>query len=152
MNKKTITISLLAVTALGGFLIFSGPKTTSAPTQNDPGVSDAQLRWETKTDDQAGVTVAVTPANISPESEEWTFAVAMDTHTVQLNQDMTRVAVLVDEQGKQYKALKWEGPTGSHHREGVLTFARVTPTPRSIELKISDVGGVTRSFSWEFKE
>ncbi len=33
-------------------------------------------------------------------------------------------------------------------KEGVLTFSQITPIPKSIELKISGIGDVVRSFVW----
>ena len=74
----------------------------------------------------------------------------MDTHSIELDQDMTKIAKLVDDQGKEYKPTAWNGPTGSHHREGMLIFNQITPIPKSLELKISGIGGVVRSFIWKF--
>ena len=137
---------------IGGFLIFYNLKTVSTPpTQNNSDIPNTSQKWESKVDDQASVTVTVTPTLLSEESEEWKFDVIMDTHSVELDQDMTKVAVLIDEQGKEYKALNWKGPTGGHHREGIITFNKITPAPKSIEMKISGVGNVVRSFNWELK-
>jgi hypothetical protein len=72
----------------------------------------------------------------------------MNTHSVELDQDMTKIAILVDDQGKEYKPISWEGPVGGHHREGMLIFNQITPNPKSVELKISSIGGVVRSFTW----
>jgi len=109
-------------------------------------------KWESKVNDQASVTITVTPTLLSAESGEWKFDVVMDTHSVELDQDMTKVAVLIDEQRKEYRALNWEGPTGGHHREGILTFTKITPSPKSVELKISDIGGVVRIFNWQLSK
>ena len=150
MNKNILTISILALVFIGGFLIFYNFKTVSTPpTQNNSDISNTSQKRESKVDDQASVTVTVTPTLLSEESEEWKFDVVMDTHSVELDQDMTKVAIIINEQGKEYKALNWEGPTGGHHREGILTFSRITPTPKSVEIKISDIGGVVRSFKWQ---
>lgn len=149
--NKTITIFVLALAFIGGFLVFYNPKSASEPTQENSPVSDTQQKWESKVDDQASVTVTVTPTLLSEESREWKFDVVMDTHSVELDQDMTKVAILIDEQGKEYRALSWEGPTGGHHREGVLTFSKIMPVPKSIELKISNIGDVVRSFTWQLK-
>ncbi len=62
---------------------------------------------------------------------------------------MINIAVLVDDQGKEYKPIRWEGPVGGHHREGVLIFDQITPNPKSVELKISNIGDVVRSFTWQ---
>lgn len=147
--NKAITILSLALAFIGGFLFFYNPKSAPTPTQENSSVSETQQKWGSKVDDQASVTITVTPTLLSAESEEWKFDVVMDTHSVELDQDMRKVAVLIDEQGKEYRVLNWEGPTGGHHREGILTFNKITPAPKSIELKISNIGGVVRTFTWQ---
>ncbi len=149
-------MTILSVIAfLGGFLIFyqSRPVGQNTPTTNQAGqqTNNAQ-KWETKTDDQASVTVVVTPLDLSPQSTEWKFDIGMNTHSVELDQDMTKIVVLVDDQGKEYAPINWEGPTGGHHREGVLSFAQINPAPKSVEIKIKDIGGIAeRSFVWNLK-
>ncbi|OYV27146.1 MAG: hypothetical protein B7W98_02380, partial [Parcubacteria group bacterium 20-58-5] len=112
--------------------------------------TDNSQKWETKTDDQVNVTVVVTPLDLLPQSAQWKFDIGMNTHSVELDQDMMKSVILIDDQGKEYKPINWEGPVGGHHREGVLTFNRITPTPKSIELKVSGIGDVIRSFTWQF--
>ena len=107
--------------------------------------------WETKTDEQASVTVVVTPIDISPQSAAWKFEVVMDTHSVELDQDLIKITVLVDNQGKEYQPISWEGPVGGHHREGILFFNPITSNSKSLELRVSGIGGVVRNFSWELK-
>ena len=152
MKKSIITI--LSVAAfIGGFLIFYQNRSVELKTQVDPETSqqtDNSQKWETKTDDQVSVTVVITPTDLSPQSTEWKFDIGMNTHSVELDQDMMKSVVLIDDQGKEYKPLKWEGPVGGHHREGVLTFNRIMPTPKSIEMKVSGIGDVVRSFTWQF--
>ena len=76
----------------------------------------------------------------------------MSTHSVELDQDLTQVTVLVDDQGKEYKPLSWEGAIGGHHREGTLIFDSITPIPKLIEMKIRDIDGISeRSFKWDLK-
>jgi len=75
----------------------------------------------------------------------------MDTHSVELDQDLVETTVLVDDQNKEYKALRWEGPVGGHHREGVLVFNALQPSPKSVGIKIKDLDGVTRSFFWKLQ-
>jgi len=108
-----------------------------------------QTPWETKTDDQANVTVKATPVELSNQSPEWKFDITFDTHSVELDQDLVQIAALVDNQGTRYNPVRWEGPTGGHHREGVLVFNRISPTPRSITLAMNGVGGVARDFAWQ---
>jgi len=137
--NRTVTISVLVLAFIGGFLIFYQNRLT-------------EQKLESKVDDQALVTVAVTPINISSQSKEWKFDIVMDTHSVELDQDMTESAVLIDGQDKEYKPIGWEGPSGGHHREGVLVFDPIEPMPKYIELKIKNIGGVTeRLFKWNIE-
>ena len=148
-----MTILLVAV-FLGGFLIFyqSRPVGQNAPATNQTGQqTNGSEKWETKTDDQANVTIVVTPLDLSPQSAEWKFGIVMDTHSVELDQDMTKIAVLVDDRGKKYTPLNWEGSTGGHHREGVLVFNSISPLPQSLELKITGIGKVDKNFTWQLK-
>jgi ATP-dependent protease ClpP protease subunit len=152
MNNKTLTILTLALAFLGGFLFFyrGGPTKELAPIANQTSEqSTTKQTWETKTEEQESVTVVVTPLDLSLNSKEWKFNIVMDTHSVELDQDMTKIAVLVDDQGKEYKPIRWEGAeAGGHHREGVLIFNRIKPVSKSVELKISGIGDVVRSFTW----
>ena len=135
--NKIILISILAIVLMGGFLIFYNPKPEN---------------WESKNDNQATVSITVTPIDISSQSKEWKFDIVMDTHSVELDQDMTESAVLIDGQDKEYKPIGWEGPSGGHHREGVLVFDPIEPMPKYIELKIKNIGGVTeRLFKWNIE-
>lgn len=154
MNNKTLTILTLALAFLGGFLFFyrGGPTKELTPVTNQASEQTATKQtWETKTEEQANVTVVVTPLELSPSSKQWKFDVGMNTHSVELDHDLTKIAVLIDDQGKEYKPMGWEGLIGGHHREGVLIFNRITPIPKSVELRISGIGEVVRSFVWQLK-
>ena len=155
MNKKTLTTLTLALAFLGGFFFFyrGGPTKELAPVANQTSQqTTTKQSWETKTEEQADVTLVVTPLDLSQNSKEWKFDVGMNTHSVELDQDMIKISILVDDQGKEYKPIRWEGAeAGGHHREGVLIFNQITPIPKSVELKISSIGDVVRSFTWQLE-
>lgn len=150
-------ITILSIAAfIEGFLIFYQSRPVAQKTPSTPETSQQtnnSQKWETKTDEQANVTVVVAPLNFSPQSAQWKFDIGMNTHSVELDQDITKSVVLIDDQGKEYKPINWEGPAGGHHREGALTFNQITPTPKSasVELKISGIGDVVRSFVWQLE-
>ena len=151
-NKILTTLSIIAF--MGGFLIIflSGPVQQIAPTDNQVNQQpNNSQKLETKTDEQASVTVTVTPMDISPQSKEWKFDVVMDTHSVELDQNMIIVATLVADNGEEYRPLRWEGAeAGGHHREGVLIWSAIEPMPKLVEIKIKDIGGIPeRSFKWD---
>jgi len=102
---------------------------------------------------ERGVTVAVTPQNLSRTAANWDFKIVLDTHSGELSDDLTKTAVLVDGGGKRYKPAAWEGAgPGGHHREGVLRFKPIAPRPESVELQITR-GGETapRIFRWKLQ-
>lgn len=148
--SKPILIIIGFIVVAGVLFIASRNKTNGPAAPSPAGQSS---KWETKTSEQAAVTVEVTPVDLSQQASEWKFDVVLNTHSVELNQDMAQVAALVDDQGKQYQPLAWEGAApGGHHREGSLIFKPITPTPKSLELKISNIGDAgVRSFAWQIQ-
>jgi hypothetical protein len=100
-----------------------------------------------------GVTVAVTPQNLVASAKSWDFKVVLDTHSGELNDDLVKAATLIDDKGGRHAPVKWEGAgPGGHHREGTLKFNAVTPTPTTIELRITRAGeAAPRSFRWQLK-
>lgn len=129
---------LLAALVLGAVLFESAPS-TAAPT------------LAARSSDEAGVHVVVTPKTVGPGVKVWEFTVVMDTHTKPLSDNLAQIAVLVDGAGHRYVPVAWQGdPPGGHHRKGVLQFSPPAEMPKSVELQISGVGGVTtRTFRWE---
>ena len=99
---------------------------------------------------QSGVTVDVTPADLSAGAKRWDFKLVLDTHSQELNDDLIRTAVLLDPSANSYLPVAWEGAgPGAHHREGVLRFKPIVPRPASVELRIQRAGETTpRSFRW----
>ena len=106
--------------------------------------------YENKSSDQNGVRVQVAPIVLSP-NKAVEFQIRLNTHSVELGQDLTAVSELRDDQGRTYKALQWKGsPPGGHHRSGNLTFEALQTTAREVTLIIREVGGVDqRVFSWK---
>ena len=106
-----------------------------------------------QTNSQGNVTMQVKPINISKASKIWAFEVDLETHTVELSQDLVKNAVILDDQGKGYYPVAWEGdPPGGHHRKGVLKFEAIFPIPKLVLLKINQIGDTQeRVFKWELK-
>lgn len=86
------------------------------------------------------------------------FTVAMDTHSVNLDViDLTRLAVLRTDEGREARPTEWNAPKGGHHRQGPLVFPAATgdavpllgADTHGLELTIRDVAGVPeRRFRW----
>lgn len=114
---------------------------------------NATAQLATQKSSANGVTVAVTPGNFAADAKTWDFAIVFDTHTQELSDDLLKSAVLVDDRGKEFKALAWDGAApGGHHRAGVLKFKAIEPKPQAFELRISRPGEAkARMFRWKVK-
>ena len=101
----------------------------------------------------AGVTVKVTPKDVSPQAAVWQFAVALDTHSQDLRDDLAKNAALVDARGGRHPPLAWEGaPPGGHHRTGVLRFKGLGAQAEALVLQIQRPGEqAPRVFRWKLK-
>lgn len=108
---------------------------------------------ETRSASAAGVTVRVTPTQVTPGAATWEFEVVLDTHSQDLSDDLVGNSVLLDAKGARHAPLAWDGAgPGGHHRKGVLRFKALQPAPQAIELQIRRPGeNAPRSFRWTLK-
>jgi len=85
-----------------------------------------------------GVTVAVTPGKLDPDSSLWDFAVVYDTQAGrQLKGDEPLDNFVLVGDGHRVKPLAWDGDrTGAKHRAGVLKFIAIQPRPKELELQL----------------
>ena len=99
---------------------------------------------------ERGVTVKVTPKRIGPSDKRWEFSVVLDTHSVDLSDNLVQSASLTTDDGRTLKPASWIGAApGGHHREGVLAFDVPAPRPASIELRLVRPGeSAPRIFRW----
>ncbi len=147
--KKPVIYIIVAFVVIAVVLLLISRNNTAG---NNPPQNSAST-YETKTDSQAEVNVTVTPLDLGAGSAQWKFDLGFNTHSVELNQDPSKVSVLVDDQGKQYQPISWQGPgSGGHHREGQLIFNSINPRPKNVTLKILGVAGISsRDFTWALK-
>jgi hypothetical protein len=138
ISKSLVSVLIIGAMALGASFI-SFRETSSAAVLG------------ARTSDAGGVRVVVTPRPVDPSATVWEFEVVMDTHSETLNADLTQAAVLVDDNGRRYSPLAWQGdPPGGHHRKGTLRFSLPAGKPKAVELQIKGVGGAgERTFRWE---
>lgn len=132
------------------FSINIGSKNSSTPNNVTTSAQNKSGSLEAKENNEGAVSIAVTPRSLENGSSTLDFEIALNTHSGDLSANLVAASELVDDQGNLYKPTDWEGdnPAG-HHSSGVLKFNPISPRPKSLELKIKNVGGVTqRSFKW----
>lgn len=116
----------------------------------DREIKPLKAAFETQSSAGGSVTVDVKPTTLMV-GEPVVFDVAMNTHSVDLSDDMTKISTLRDDAGREYKPTAWDGPGGGgHHREGSIKFAALTSKPKYIELVIKGLAQVPeRVFKWD---
>jgi hypothetical protein len=132
---------------------------TELMTKTTPVTTEAAA-FDPQSAEDGGVTVEVTPLTLGDdEAESLDFQVSLNTHTVELDQDLADLAVLqVD--GAEFVASGWDGSLGGHHISGVLSFAAldedgepILQDAGRISLVIRDLAGVDeRTFTWDVSE
>jgi hypothetical protein len=115
-----------------------------------------ETAWSTavQKDAQGAVTVVVQPLNLDAPGETIDFDVTLDTHSVDLSMDLSRLAFLSTSDGREVAAVRWDAPSGGHHVSGTLFFpATVDGFPllagaAEITLVIKDLAASERRFEW----
>lgn len=105
--------------------------------------------FETKSNNENSVRVDVKPVQLAA-GKPAVFQVRLNTHSVNLDFDIAKACMLQDSQGKEYKAIRWNGsPPGGHHRSGTVEFPELKGSPKSVRLIIKGIAGVSeRTFEW----
>ena len=96
------------------------------------------------------VDIKATPL-ILKAGEKPQFEIEFNTHSVELDFDISQIASLTDEDGNSDTSSTWEGsPPGGHHRSGTLIFTAPLIQTKSVNLTIRDISGVSkREFTWQ---
>lgn len=142
--NKVLSLTFVIVLIIVVYSISkSGNGNSVLSSQNQTGKFISQVNEE------ANVLIEVTP-KILENGKDPQFQIALNTHSVDLSFDISKIAVLVDDKGNNYTDSNWNGSDpGGHHRNGILTFSKSLIDTKYIELIIKDVGGVAeRKFRW----
>lgn len=78
--------------------------------------------------------------------KEMVFAVSLNTHTVELDEDMARIVRVSDDRGREYRVVSWSGGKGGHHLSGELRVAALQKGAGRIKLTIGGKIGKEVSF------
>lgn len=151
MKKRFVLIlSVLSVVALSAGCSALNPIPTAQVVQPmRSGNSDSVSEFQPQTVEGGSVTVTAQPLNLKAGAPP-EFDIAMNTHSVDLADDLLQAVVLRDDSGKEYAPLAWEGPSaGGHHREGVIRFDPLPIKTKTVTLIVRNVAGIAeRVFKW----
>ena len=129
---------------------------TPSATPNLPApVSMAETSGLERSDQQGAVTVTVLPTNLDDPGKTIDFDISLQTHSVELDMDLTKLATLKTDTGQTVQATTYSGGSGGHHVKGVLSFpAEVDGKPimegaKTVTLTIQNVDAPERIFEWQ---
>lgn len=145
MLNKTLVVWIIVGIFAVGMVAAANFKGKQEPASSGSDVP--QQAFASQTDSQAEVTMEVTPKSLGA-GKEAVFQVTLNTHAVELDKDLAQISILMDDKGVKYQAVSWTGGTGGHHLSGDLVFSKISEDVTSVELIISGIGGVERTFKW----
>lgn len=153
MNHRSLFVVLIVAVVLMGGVWALGRKASLSTSIQNPADSAQADGWNlsTQVNDAAAVRVEVRPLTVGEDVASWDFTVALNTHSVALDDDLLQAAVLRCDREVEHRPIAWDGsPPGGHHRQGVLRFTPLDHESRYLELVIQGVAQVPeRSFRWE---
>ena len=121
----------------------------------EPAADLAWLIGESLEDAQGAVTVRIAALEFDAAADTIEFAVAMDTHSVDLGMDLPLLSTLTTDTGLTVNGTAWDGPLGGHHVEGTLSFpasvngVSVLDGIGRLTLTIRDMDAPERIFTWQ---
>lgn len=139
--KTLILLSLIVI-----FVVFFRFALYLQEINKTPSTSQVQKNLVTQTS-EGTVTVTITPKILNPGSVV-VFNVELNTHSVELNYDITKIARLSDDAGNIYQPISCTGGKGGHHIRGVLTFPTLNKSAKKVTLTISKIDNQDRIFIW----
>jgi len=151
--KKIIILSIAVVILLLLSIILFYNTNNIKP--DDSNIANEQTEavldsgYQSLVDEQAAVTVDITPKVLALGQERNIFAVAFNTHSVPMDYDFSQVIILRDDLDNVYSAQEWTGGRGGHHVSGEVIFPALDPQASAVEIDIVGVGGVDRVFKWQ---
>ncbi len=145
---SNITVTETTILSSNTTTVESISPTKITTTETSRSTAEKVITLPKKTLSQGGLTIEVTPYPLF-QDREVKFRIVLDTHSGDLNFDLTKVSFLEDDQGNTFTPTVWSGsPPGGHHREGELSFPSLIDTPNSIRLIITDIYGFDWFFEW----
>lgn len=156
INIKSIAVALpVGLIIIFGFLIINKFATTNnrQSAVEKEIVSTQNNSYKSQTNVGGNVTVEVVPIDLAV-GKPTKFSVSFNTHSVSLDFDVAKIALLTDSQGNIYTDTVWLGaPAGGHHRSGTLSFTKPLANKGKVILVLQNIAEISqREFSWKIQQ
>lgn len=152
MKKGITVIGLIIIMSLlfyvGEFARGSAEEATVADLSQTQTADEIPVEYTPQEKAVGAVNLEVVPLKLLPGSPA-VFAVTLNTHSVELNDDFTKRASLNDDRGNTYIMTTWTGGSGGHHLAGELSFEDLKGEAKTFTLTLSGIDSETAEF--EFK-
>lgn len=110
---------LIALGVLALVVVIGGIYLASRSTDSAPGSESGATGLEEQRVEAGDIEVTIRPMRVDEDGA--VFKITLDTHSVELDGDLTRATLEVA--GTVWPAAEWRGDgPGGHHREGELSF------------------------------
>ena len=149
INKFLLLVLIVVVFFIGINLRKKSSNEISQAIPTNVTTQPQEGRLASQENEGGNVTVIVKPINFKI-GEKPELEVIFETHSVDLDFDVSQVSNLSDDKGNVLTTPIWEGSSpGGHHRKGALTFNSPLTETKYVELSILNIAGVKeRRFKW----
>ncbi len=149
---KIQTAVILALILLVSFFVIKNQGLTIASSSKSNFVEARPPRnLEQKINEAGGLKIEVKLLDFSFEKPVQ-FEIKFTTHQGDLDFDLIKKAVLIDDKNNQYLPLEWTGGKGGHHLSGTLVFPKISEAAKSVKLIINNIYAVKeRIFEWDMR-
>lgn len=139
MRRRLTTAAVVIVVLVGGGLLLA----TRGGDDASPSANDTGLEAQSTSAEEIDIDIA--PRQLDDQGA--VFAVTLDTHSVELDMDLTEATLEVA--GTAWPVAGWDGdgPSG-HHREGELRFEAAGPATGTARLVLAGFSEPVE-VSWE---
>lgn len=129
--------------------ITQGVALSNSDSKQNADVTKSSGVFDSQTSSMGAVEVAAQPVQLEKNGGQVSFSVALNTHSVELDFDFTKIMYLTDDNNNRYDALEWAGNSGWHHVSGDIIFSELDPDAKAVTLHITQIENTTTSFEWQ---
>ncbi len=150
MKKTAVYILIGSISAIVVYILVASPTENKEKSEFRSKTTDKTQQFTEQESIENDVVIVVKP-KVLKVAENPRFEVQFNTHSVNLDFDVSKISKVVDDSGNEYTNSNWEGSAaGGHHRSGFLTFDEPLKETSYIFLIMQDEDSIKeQSFKWK---